>query len=79
MKKFHVVLTRTFTFEVDADNRDDAIDIACGLPASEAIEEGCNDLDDAYEVDENGDAIDNNDQPSGATCLSAMQTEDIIF
>ena len=61
MKKFHVVLVRTFTFEVDADNRDDAIDIACGRPASEAIEESYNDLDDVYEVDENGDAIDNND------------------
>ena len=61
MKKFHVVLIRTFTFEVDADNRDEAIDIACGVPASEAIEEVYNDLDDVYEVDENGDAINNND------------------
>ena len=61
MKKFHVVLVRTFTFEVDADNRDDAIDIACGLQTSEAIEEGCNDLEDVYEVDENGDAVDDND------------------
>ena len=61
MKKFHVVFIRTFTFEVNANNLDDAIDTACGLQASEAIEEGCNDLVDVYEVDENGEIIDNND------------------
>ena len=61
MKKFHVVLTRTFIFEVIANNRDEAIYTACDIPASEAIEEGSNQLEGVYEVNTFGNPIDSND------------------